>query len=130
MIIMTQPKTMKTETIVHQVNFSLRINAAKKQAISGVRLQTTATVDTEKYCIAVYEMKIDTVDWIVLNASAPFASGSTLSYMMCFRFLLRTSARITTDIKAFDAVIYKTSISGFKAYSPLVMYSIAVSLTV
>ena len=53
---------MKIEATVQHVSFSLRISLARTHAIKGVKLQTTPTVETEKYFIALYEMKIEAVD--------------------------------------------------------------------
>lgn len=59
MIIITHERTMKTDVMVQNVRRSPSKQAARRQAIRGVRLQTEPTVDTEKYFIALYEIKID-----------------------------------------------------------------------
>ena len=58
---MTHESTIATEKVVQNVRRSLRIRAARTQAIRGVKLQTTPTVDTGKYFIALKEMKIESV---------------------------------------------------------------------
>jgi len=60
-ISITHDNTISTEKIVQYVRRSFRTNAAKMQAIRGVRLHTTPVVLTEKYFIALYEIMIERV---------------------------------------------------------------------
>ena len=106
---------MKIELTVQQVSFSFKMIAASTQATSGVKLHTTPTVDTVKYFIALYEINMDAVDCIVLKASAPFAFGSTRSYMTYFSWELRQIRRIRMEMVAFIAVICRTSMPGFSS---------------
>ena len=62
MTMSTQERTMKMELTVQHVSFSLRMIAASTQATNGVKLQTTPTVDTVKYFMALYEINMEAVD--------------------------------------------------------------------
>lgn len=53
-------------------------------------------------------MKIETVVWTDLKASAHLLSGSMLSYITSFSFTLRIKARKTTEMSAFKVVTWRT----------------------
>ena len=74
------------------------------QAIRGTREQTTPVVDTAKYFMAVYAMKIETQVWHDLKASANLLSGSIESYMMCLSLKFSPTIRMMSEMSAFRAV--------------------------
>ncbi len=60
-------------------------------------------------------MKIEMHVCVDLNAKAHLLSGSIVSYMTCFSYLLSTRPRMPTDMAAFIIVSYSTSMLGFNS---------------